>query len=91
MIDELDGAPLVLANILLANWTVETAGFFVEIRTTCNNIYTSLMVGSEMMLEEFTIIKDLVAEMTGVELSYYPAKQRLTNPLRPLTRHVIRL
>ena len=73
VIDKLDGAAVVLANVQLADWTVETGGLGVVIRSVSDDIQTSLVSGSEMLLQKVSVIKDLVAEMAGKQSGRSPA------------------
>ena len=43
MIDELDGAAVVLTNAQLADWTVEAGGLSVVIRSISDDIQTALV------------------------------------------------
>ena len=81
MVNKLDGAGLVLTNVQLADWTVETGGLSVVIRTICDHIQTPLVAGSEVLFEKVSIIKYLIAEMTGKQSGRCPAQERLTDPL----------
>ena len=65
VIDKLDGAAVVLTDVQLADWTVETGGLSVVVRSICDDIQTSLVSGSEVLLQNVSVIKDLVAEMAG--------------------------
>ena len=73
MIDELDGAAVIFTNIQLADWTVETGGLSVVIRSVCDDVQTSLVAGTEMLFEKFSLVKYLIAEMTGKESGSFPA------------------
>ena len=73
MIDKLDGAAVVLTNVQLADWTVETGGLSVVIRSICDDIQTSLVSGSEMLFQKVSVVKDLVTEMAGKESGRSPA------------------
>ena len=73
VIDELDGAAVIFTNILLADWTVKTGGLSVVIRSVCDDVQTSLVAGSEMLVEKFSLVKDLIAEMAGKESGSGPA------------------
>ena len=60
MIDEFNGAGVTLANVLLADRTVETRGLLVEIRTIGHNVQASLVVSPEVMFEKLSVMEDLV-------------------------------
>ena len=72
VIDKLDGAAVVLTDVQLADWTVETGGLGVIIRSVCDDIQTSLVAGSEVLFQKVSVIKDLVAEMAGKESGRSP-------------------
>ena len=91
MIDELDGAGVILAHVLLTDRTIEARGLLIEIRTVRHNVQAPFMASPEVMFEKLSVIEDLVTQVTGIESRDDPAQERLTHPLRPLTGHLVRL